>query len=88
MDEDKHAVTEAAELSMGVKAWEEDVYGVGKFLKGKRKARGWTAQRERRFWSEVVGSRKSCDNSVRSFLEWLRDHSEDGSTYPGALPWS
>ena len=89
MDEAKRAEAEAGELSRGVKAWEQDPYGVGKVLAEKRRARGWRVEREQKIRTRLTDSldlREKKD--VLGFLDWSNDHQKEGDAYPGILPWS
>jgi hypothetical protein len=89
MDEIKRADVRAGELSNGVRAWERDCYGVGEALKGKRQTRGWTEEREQRFWREVTNAGDTfVKKDVMTFLEWLRKQLEERHTYPGTFAWT
>lgn len=59
--------------------WEEDLYGVGSVLGGKREKRGW-----RDSALEMVG--KGKEESVIELLRWKGD--VDGKkVYEARLPW-
>ena len=89
MDEIKRADVKSGELSRGVRAWEQDPYGVGQELKRKRQMRGWTEEREQRFWSELAhAGNELVSKDVATFVEWLRKQLEQRHTYPGTFPWT
>jgi hypothetical protein len=89
MDEVKRAEVEAGELSRGVKAWEQDPYGVGEALAAKRRARGWTVEREQRVWTELIESLNAKRHGdVLCFIDWLHNQHQEGSTYLETFPWS
>ncbi|KAF7508393.1 hypothetical protein GJ744_009246 [Endocarpon pusillum] len=89
MDETKRAEVEVGELSRGVRAWEQDPYGVGKVLVEKRRVRGWTVEQEVKVWTQVRSNTEvSKIKNVMSFPEWLRANLEEGVSYPSILPWS
>ncbi len=90
MDEVKRAEVEAGELLRGVKAWEQDPYGVGEILAEKRRLRGWTVEQEEKLCTEARSNTEVSryDEDAMSFLEWLRVRAGGGASYPGILPWS
>jgi hypothetical protein len=89
MDEVKRAEIEVGELSRGVKAWEQDPYGVGTVLAEKRRARGWTRGREQSFWSEFMeGGGASGDEDMMSFVQWLGALQDEQARFIGKFPWS
>lgn len=73
------AVLDAGESARGYKAFEEDPYGVGAFLHGKRKARGWKDQ-YRELWDESMG------DGVLELLLWSGGKSGK-ERCPSQLPW-
>ena len=89
MDECKRAQVEAGELSRGVKAWEDDPYGVGDILVAKRRARGWTGEKEQRARMETIDSLNTRRHEdILCFLDWLHNQHQKGDTYLGTFPWS
>ena len=87
MDEVKRAEVEAGELSKGVQAWEQDPYGVSEFLAAKRRARGWTVEREHRVRMMLIDSvEASSRTDVVPLLEWLLGQQGVGDAYDRKLP--
>jgi hypothetical protein len=88
MNEAKRVEVEAGELCKGVLAWEHDLYGAGGVLMKKRRARGWTLDREQMLWKVAVDALDGTENDdMTSFLDWLRAQREEGNIYPNPLPW-
>lgn len=89
MTESKRAEVEAGELGRGVKAWEQDPYGVGEILMEKRRTRGWTTEREHMCLRGMMQAAElSKNNDVMAFIKWLQSRIEEGRHYPDILPWT
>jgi hypothetical protein len=89
MTESRRAEVEAGELCRAVKAWEHDLYGVGKVLMEKRRARGWTMEREQMGLREMMQAAEiSKDRDVMAFIKWLHSRTEEGGHYPDILLWT
>jgi hypothetical protein len=89
MDESKRTEVEAGELCRGVKAWEQDPYGVGQVLIEKRRARGWATEREQMCLTEAMhGAEESRNKDLMAFMKWWHTSTDNGRHYPGILPWS
>ena len=67
------------ESEKGYGVWEQDLYGVGSVLGGKREKRGWKACA-----MEVVGKGKG--ESVDALLKW-RGGADGKEVYEGRLSW-
>ena len=67
------------ESGKGYGVWEQDLYGVGSVLGGKREKRGWKACAV-----EVVGKGKG--ESIDALLMW-RGGADRKEVYGGRLPW-
>lgn len=88
MDTDKRIEVLDGEMLRGYGAWEKDLYGTGEILANKRKARGWTAEKEKRL--QYVVSRgwhgSEYKDEILALLTW-----DGGETrqelYLGTLPW-
>lgn len=75
---------EEGERRRGFGAWEEDLYGVGEFLGGKRWARGW---REEVGVRGVLGGVEGEErDGVRGLLEW-RGGGDGREIFGGWVPW-
>ncbi|KAL2441365.1 hypothetical protein ABEF95_014286 [Exophiala dermatitidis] len=84
-DAAKMAEIEAGDRLRGYGVWEKDLYGAGKLLSAKRKARGWDIQRFRR---EVLERLPSVQDRIKvdQLLSW--NGGEDGRLRcPYKMPW-
>ena len=72
-------VLDAGESARGYEAFEEDPYGAGTFLHGKRKSRGWENQ-YRELWDQSMG------DGVLKLLFWSGGKS-GRERFPDQLPW-
>jgi hypothetical protein len=89
MTESKRTEVEAGEFYRGVKAWEDDPYGVGEVLMEKRRIRGWTTEREQIcFRGMMQAAELSKNKDVMAFIKWLHSRIEEGRHYPDILPWT
>lgn len=73
------SVLDQGESEKGYGVWEQDLYGVGSVLGGKREKRGWKACA-----LEVVGKGKG--ESVDTLLKW-RGGADGKEVYDGSLSW-
>jgi hypothetical protein len=89
MDETKRAAVEAGERFRGIEAWQQDPYGTGQVLTRKRRVRGWTEDREQRFWTDL---REALDasrgNGLLEVLDVFRNQKETLVVPPTKMPWS
>lgn len=88
MDAAKRSEVLAGEMSKGLGAWQQDLYGTRKALVGKRTARGWSEDKAKAvetLVSEAWGSSEFKDD-VLKLLAWNGGGS-GVEQYPGVLPW-
>ena len=76
----KREVLDAGESKNGYRAFKDDPYGVGTFLQGKRRTRGWE---NARVWEPSIAN---TDNRVLNLLLWSGGNS-GRETFPDQLPW-
>ena len=73
------SVLDRGEREKGYGVWEQDLYGVGSVLGGKREKRGWKACA-----MEVVGKGKG--ERIDALLKW-KGGADGREVYEGRLPW-
>lgn len=88
MDAKKRDEVLKGEILRGYGAWQNDRYGAGEILANKRKARSWTAEKEKEL--ETTVSRgwqySAFKDDVLALLIWDGGESRQ-ELYPGRLPW-
>ena len=67
----------------GYGAWNEDLYGVGEVLWGKRVGRGWRAEEVGGILEKFEGEEREM---IKGLLEW-RGGEDGNELYSGRLPW-
>ena len=77
----KREILDAGELKRGYGAFEDDLYGSGEVLQGKRIVRGGTTNGNYDIWG------MSQDPEVLNLLSWIGG-SSGKEIFPGQLPWN
>jgi hypothetical protein len=88
MDAEKRTEVFKGEMLRGYGAWQKDLYGARKVLADKRKARGWTADKQKELETSVSSDwqHPASRDQILALLTWHGGASGQ-ELYPGRLPW-